>query len=328
MTYLSNYRKRVGVGNTSNSKDKLIFQAKRQFDKSLQYDPSALTLRVSEIDEVNISETTREIVVIVNDYSVNDQRSFDEKILLTRIEDNVDIGCYVAFDDSVWIVVFEEHNSIQSHKKFIMKKCNQILKYKYKGIVYDIPTVVKNLVQYSDGMQDIVYTSMPDAKRSITYGVNYITKNIDLGQRVMINRKSLYTVTHIDDFQYNATYTNHDGIASAIVVHTAASSLDDFENNLADNDDGLENLDFHIQGETNVMPGGKFRYNLSPAKYTDWTIEYIGKDKGYVSVSRSGDDCILDIRNDINLIGSKFKLVSLNSSNVSQTEKEIKVKGF
>ena len=56
-----------------------------------------------------------------------------------------------------------------------MKKCNQILKYKYGEVIYDIPVVVKNLVQYSDGMQDIVYTSMPDSKRSIIYGVNYIT---------------------------------------------------------------------------------------------------------------------------------------------------------
>ncbi|MGL5191666.1 MAG: hypothetical protein ACRC7S_18655 [Cetobacterium sp.] len=328
MTYLSNYRKRVGIGNVSNSRDKLIFQAKRQFEKSLQIDSSSLLLRVGEIDEVNISETTRKIQVIVNDYSMNDQRAFDEKILLTRIEDNVDIGCYVEFDDSVWLVVYEEHNSIQSHKKFIMKKCNQILKYKYQGIIYDIPTVVKNLVQYSDGMQDIAYTSMPDAKRSITYGVNYVTKNIDVRQRVMINSKNIYTVTHIDDFSYNATYVNHDGIANAIVVHTAASSLDDFDNNLADNDDELENLDFHIQGEDNVMPGGKFRYNLSPAKYTSWEIEYIGKDVGYASINRDGDDCILTIRSDMNLIGNEFKLVSLNGVNVSQAEKIIKVKGF
>ncbi|MGL5718478.1 MAG: hypothetical protein ACRCX2_36075 [Paraclostridium sp.] len=328
MTYLNNYRKRVGIGNVSNSKDKLIFQAKRQFEKSLQYDPSALLLRVSNVDEVNISNRTRKITVIINDYSPNDQRSFDEKILLTRIEDNVDVGCYVEFDDCFWIVVFEDHNSVQSHKKFTIRKCNQILKYKYKGVIYEIPVCVKNLVQYSDGMQDIVYTSMPDAKRSITYGVNHITKNIDLGQRVMINNKNVYSVTHIDDSQYNATYVNHDGIASAIVVHTASTSLDDFENNLADNDDRLETLDFHIQGENNVMPGGKFRYNLSPAKYTDWTIEYIGKDKGYVSVSRSGDDCILDIRNDIGLIGNEFKLISLNIANVKQADKVIKVKGF
>lgn len=328
MTYLSNYKKRVGLGGVSNTREKLIYQAKRQFEKSLQIDPSSLLLKVTNTDEVNISEDTREIKVIVNDYALNDQRAFDEKILLARIEDNVNIGCYVEFDGFIWLVNFEEHISVPSHKKFIMKKCNQILKYKYGEVIYDIPVVVKNLVQYSDGMQDIVFTSMPDSKRSIIYGVNYITKNIVLGDRLMLNKSGVYRVTHIDDFQYNANYDDHTGIATATIAHTAANNLDNFDDNLADNNDEVIDTKLHIEGLDNVMPSGKFKYNLSPAKYTDWTVEYIGKNKGYVSISRSGDDCILSIKSDISLIGSKFKLISLDVSNSSQAEKIIEVKGF
>lgn len=328
MTYLSNYKKRVGLGEVSNTREKLIYQAKRQFEKSLQIDPSSLLLKVTNTNEVNISEDTREIKVIVNDYALNDQRAFDEKILLARIEDNVNIGCYVEFDGFIWLVNFEEHISVPSHKKFIMKKCNQILKYKYGEVIYDIPVVVKNLVQYSDGMQDIVYTSMPDSKRSIIYGVNYITKNIVLGDRLMLNKSAVYRVTHIDDFQYNADYDDHTGIATAIIVHTATNNLDNFDDNLADNNNEVIDTKLHIEGLDNVMPSGKFKYNLSPAKYTDWTVEYIGKNKGYVNISRSGDDCILSIKSDISLIGSKFKLISLDVSNSSQAEKIIEVKGF
>lgn len=328
MTYLSNYKKRVGLGEVSNTREKLIYQAKRQFEKSLQIDPSSLLLKVTNIDEVNISEDTREIKVIVNDYALNDQRAFDEKILLTRIEDKINVGCYVEFDGFIWLVNFEEHISVPSHKKFIMKKCNQILKYKYGEVIYDIPVVVKNLVQYSDGMQDIVFTSMPDSKRSIIYGVNYVTKNIVLGDRLMLNKSGVYRVTHIDDFQYNANYDDHTGIATATVAHTAANNLDNFDDNLADNNNEVIDTKLHIEGLDNVMPSGKFKYNLSPAKYTDWTVEYIGKNKGYVSISRSGDDCILSIKSDISLIGSKFKLISLDVSNSSQAEKIIEVKGF
>ena len=35
MTYLSNYKKRVGLGEVSNTREKLIYQAKRQFEKSI-----------------------------------------------------------------------------------------------------------------------------------------------------------------------------------------------------------------------------------------------------------------------------------------------------
>ena len=240
MSYLYNYKQRVSLGEVTNTREKLIYQAKRQFEKSLQIDPSSLLLKVTNTDEVNISEDTREIKVIVNDYALNDQRAFDEKILLTRIEDKVNVGCYVEFDGFIWLVNFEEHISVPSHKKFIMKKCNQILKYKYGEVIYDIPVVVKNLVQYSDGMQDIVFTSMPDSKRSIIYGVNYITKNIVLGDRLMINKSGVYRVTHIDDFQYNANYDDHTGIATATIAHTTANNLDNFDLvDTADGDGGL-----------------------------------------------------------------------------------------
>ena len=328
MDYLYNYKQRVGLGGVTNAREKLIFQAKRQFEKSLQIDPSSLLLKVTNTDEVNISKKTREIKVIVNDYAVNDQRAFDEKILLTRIEDNVAIGCYVEFDGFIWLVNFEEHVSVPSHKKFIMKKCNQILKYKYGEVIYDIPTVVKNLVQYSDGMQDIVYTSIPDSKRSIMYGVNHITKNIVLGDRLMINKTGVYRVTHIDDFQYNANYDNHTGIASAIVVNTPINNLDKFEDNLANNNNEIVDTKLHIEGSDNVVPSGKFKYSLSDSKYTNWTIEYIGSNKDYISIDSSEVDCILSIKSDISLIGSKFKLISLDISNISQAEKIIEVKGF
>ena len=72
-----------------------------------------------------------------------------------------------------------------------MRRCNQILRYEHKGKIYDIPCVVKNLTQYSDGLQDIVYTSVPDSKRNITYSQNAITSNIKLGERFIINNKRL-----------------------------------------------------------------------------------------------------------------------------------------
>lgn len=328
MECINKFRKRNGAGGVNNTKDKTILEAKRNFERSLKYDPSSQVLRVTDVDEVNITNNTKQIPVIVNDYSDNDQKAFDEKWLLCRIGDNVDIGCYVEFDNCFWLIVFREHKSVRTHQKFIMKKCNQIVKYRFNGIIYEIPTVVKNLVQYSDGMQDIVYTSIPDAKRSVSFGVNYITKNIDLGQRLMINKKGVYKVTHLDDFQYNASYINHDGIASAIVVHTAISVKDDLENNVADNDDSIDIEQLYIDGSDNVIPSGKFKYKLSQSKYTDWEIEYIGNNKNYITLSRSGDDCILEVRKDMDLIGNEFKLISLNNANIMQAEKLIKVKGF
>ena len=328
MKALDNFRKRNSVGGVSNHREKLVFQMTKQFNRSLEEDPSSLDLRVTDVNEVNVSDSTKTIRVIVNDISNNDQKSFDEKWLLVSNEDNVDLGCYVEFDDALWLINFKESKSINSHRKFVMKKCNQIIKYKYEGVTYDIPVVVKNLTQYSDGLQDIVYTSMPDAKRNIMYGINVITKNIKLGQRVMINKSDVHRVTHIDDFQYNSSYDKHDGIATAIVVYTALRDTDDRDNNIADNEEDMSPIGFTIEGSDKVMPGGKFKYGLSEDKYTSWNIEYAGNEKGYVTLNRSGDDCILDIKSNMDLIGESFKLISLNNANIQQAEKEISVTGF
>lgn len=328
MECLNKFKRRVGNGGITDTRSRLNHQAKKKFERSLKIDPSAMDLKVTDVDEVNITENTKTIRVIVNDYSDNDQKAFDEKWLFTRIEDNVDVGCYVKFDDCYWLVNFKEHNSIKSHKKYIMKKCNQIVKYKYNGVTYEIPVVAKNLTQYSDGLQDIVYTSTPDNKLSLLYGVNHITKNIKLGQRVMINGTRVYRTTMVEDYQYNASYDGYDGIASAIVVFTALRDTDNKEDNMADNgeDDIVSGLS--INGAEKVMPGGKFKYKLSEAKYTDWEVEYKGNQSGYVTLNRSGDDCILDIKSDMDLIGESFKLISLNGVNLQQAAKEISVTGF
>lgn len=328
MECLSKFRKRVGANGVYDTRSKLTYQAKREFERLLKVDPCALDVKVTDVGEVNISDSTKTIRVVINDVSDNDQRAFDEKWLFVKYEDNVDLGCYVWWDKCYWLVSFKEHNTMDSYKKFIMKKCNQIIKFVHDGVIYEIPIVVKNLTQYSDGLQDIVYTSMPDNKLSFTYGINFVTENIMIGSRVMVNRHNPYRVTMVEDYQYNSTYDKEDGIASAIAVYTAMRDTDDANGNLADNN--IENSinGLTIVGMDSVMPGGKFKYSLSETKYSEWKIDYIGNKNGYVSLKRSGDDCILDIKADMGLIGSKFKLISLNGVNLPQTEKEIIVSGF
>ncbi|MGL4802036.1 MAG: hypothetical protein ACRC18_07195 [Cetobacterium sp.] len=328
MECLKLFRKRVGNNGVANASDLTRYEVGKEFKRMLTYDPCSIDLKITDVDEVNITENTKTVRVIVNDVSDNDQKSFDEKWLFIENEHNVHIGCYALFDDCIWLINFKEHNSIGAYKKFIMKKCNQIVKYKYDGVIYDIPVVAKNLTQYSDGLQDVVYTSMPDNKLSLAYGVNHITKNIKLGQRVMLNGTRVYRTTMVEDYQYNASYQKHDGIASAIVVFTPLRDTDDVENNLADNDDTVNVVGLNIVGSDKVMPGSKFKYGLSEARYTDWKIEYKGSKSNYVTLKRGDGVCTLDIRSDMDLIGESFKLISINGVNLPQCEKEISVTGF
>ena len=321
MSGMELYRKRVGSNGISSSKTRLIYEARKNFERSLKFDPSAMKVRITDTGEVNISENTRLVNCIINDISNNDQKAYDEKVLYVRYDENVGVGSYVEFDNFIWLVIFKEHRAANAYKRFTMRKCNQILKYKYKNEVYSIPCVVKNLTQYSDGLQDIVYTSTPDARRSITYSNNSVTSNIELGHRFIVNNRRTYRVTHIQDFEYKDSYELDNGIATCIAVHTALSDKDDTENNLAFN----ENVD--TNDDDIVMIGSKSTYKVDTDE-CNWEVEYTSTRKDYISIYPNGKVCTVDLDFDFDLNGEKFTLKALNLEGNVILEKDITVVGY
>ena len=323
MNYIDLYKNRVGVGGVSNSKTRLIYEARKNFERSLKHDPSSMTLKITDVGEVNISSRTKLVDCIVNDFSKNDQKTFDEKVLYVRHDENIGIGSYVEFDNFIWLIIFQEHRSANVFKGFIMRKCNQIIKYKYEDKIYDIPCVVRNLTQYSDGLQDIFYTSSPDARRSIIYSQNHITNTVKLGHRFLINNERSYRVTHIQDFEYQSGYNIKTGVTSCIAIHTSLVEGDDVENNLAYNE--IENID--ISKEDVLMIASSRTYTVDLDECT-WEVEYTSDINNYVKVSADKGICEISLDMDFDLIGEVFKLKALSLDDAVIFERNITVVGF
>lgn len=320
MSYIEIYKKRVGHSNITNSKTRLIYEARRNFERSLKNDPSSMTVKITDVGEINISDDTKLVSCIINDYSENDQKTLDEKVLYVRHDENVGIGSYVEFDNFIWLVIFREHRSANIYKSFIMRKCNQILKYEYQDKIYDIPCVVKNLTQYSDGLQDIVYTSTPDSRRSIMYSQNYITSNIELGQRFIINNKRTFRITHIQDFEYKEGYEVQDGISTCIAVYTSLRDDDDVENNIAYNENTAKKSD-------EIMIASSVSYKVDDNSCV-WEVEYTSNKTDYVDISSNEGICKITLDMDFDLIGETFKLRASSLDNTVIFEKDIMVVGF
>ena len=322
MNYIDIYKRRVGRSNIVDTKTRLIYEGRRNFERSLKNDPSSKSLRITDIGEVNISENTKIVSCIINDFSQNDQKAYDEKLLYVRHDENVGLGSYVEFDNFIWLVIFKEHMSADIYKCFTMRKCNQIVKYEYQGEVYEIPCVVKNLTQYSDGLQDIVYTSTPDARRSITYSQNYITSNIELGHRFLVNSDRVYRVTHMQNFEVKNGYGSEAGISTCIAVHTALRATDDTDNNLAHN----ESID-SSSNEDMLMIGSSTTYKVNNDECM-WIVEYTSNSSDYVKIEANKGICKISLDMDFNLIGETFKLKALSLNNRVIFEKDITVVGF
>ena len=322
MSCIGLYKKRVGSNGVTNSKTRLIYEARKNFERSLKHDPSSLNTRITDIGEVNISEDTKIVPCIINDFSANDQKAFDEKVLYVRHNENVEIGSYIEFDNFTWLAVFKEHRADDVYKSFIIKKCNDVIKYEYQNEIYEIPCVVRNLTQYSDGLQDIVYTSVPDSRRSITYSQNAITSNIKFGQRFIINKGNAYRVTHIQDFEYKISHDSKNGISTCIAVYTGLRGDDNVSDNLAYND--------NTSSETNtdiITLASSATYSVDTENCT-WKVEYTSKLSDYVKVSVDRGTCEITIDMNFNLIGETFKLKALSLNNKVIFEKDITIVDF
>lgn len=275
-SYISNYKKRIGLG-CSTPKEKRILQLRLSFKKYLKETPTCIEVPITDIDEVYITEDTKRAVVAINDITNNDKRSLDEKNLLVESDLNVDVGCYLFYDNCYWLTVFKEHKEMDTYKHFIIKRCNQFFNYKYKGQSYKIPISVDNLTLYSDGMADNKYTSVADTKRQLYYANNYITKTIDIDTRIMLTNKTVFRVTSINDFEYNGRETGADGLIKAICLQDALISKDDTINNIAynelsENDNVIIPFD-KIIGDEFINLGEENEYIIDYRRDVEWFLD-------------------------------------------------------
>ena len=275
-SYLENYRKRVLLG-TDNRREKLISQAERTFENQLKESPSAKRLKATLPGTIDILGNTHEIDCILLNITDNDIKSFDQKYLLVRKDENFDIGCYVEFDNAYWIAIFKEHRTLDTHKKFTLCKCNNIWRYKKHGVIYEIPIYTQNLSLYSDGLADNKYTSQEDGKVSIYYGENPITKAIEINTRLMIGNRLTFRITNINDYEFKSTHDGQCAIKS-MLLQTTVVDKDDLENNIAwNNDNELQEVEediLKIIGSNKAMLGSKKIYKCSKdIDNKTWEIE-------------------------------------------------------
>lgn len=138
--------KRKLLNNTNTLKEKETLELQWYFENiTLKTMPSVNHIQITDPNEYTITENTKYCDVILEDITNNDKKALDEKNMYTKISENVDVGCYIFFDNSFWLVIFKEHKTIADKKHFVIKRCNQFVNYKYKNELYKIPVSIENL---------------------------------------------------------------------------------------------------------------------------------------------------------------------------------------
>lgn len=307
MSYWDNYQSRVLKGATT-SKERITNDLEQTFEKYLNQSPTCIEVPISMPNQFpDLTKLNKELVSI-NDVSNNDKKSLDEKKLLTRNSLNIDLGCYLYYDNSWWLVIFKESKTINSYQKYIIRRCNQIIKYKYSGKVYDIPVSILNMTLYADGLQSNVYTTRQDAKRDVWYGSNEITNSIDIKTRLMLTRKTVFEVTHVNDFEYP-------GLIKVLVNQVESFDTDDNDNNVAWNPDDKDSsfeTTHKIQGNKFIYQGGKNTYKIDGLSTIEWLLK---ESSEYVTLINNSDGtCTIQASSLSQSIGTKVTLIARDKS--------------
>lgn len=316
-TMMKNYRKRVGLG-ADNQRQFTINEIERNFLDYLAVSPTSHRVQMTEPEEVEITKETQYVLCAINDITQNDKRALDEKKVLVPKDAKVDVGCYFFWDNCYWIIIFKEHKTLDTYKKFIARRCNQILNYKHKGIVYKIPVSIENLTMYSDGLADLKYTSQQDSKRMFTFGSNPITRTIIPNTRVMLTRKTVFRVTHINDFEFNGAYTGANGIIKTLVLQTTLLDEDDLVNNIAWNKNAEADVVIppsKIVGDSKIMIGGSKTYRVEDFNSETMTWVVSGNNDAFVTTINGDNTLTVKFSTNVNYTGESFtvKLVSLEN---------------
>lgn len=328
MDYITRYKKK-SQRNGKSQREKIINEGTRNFEKHLETSPSAFDVPLTTSDETCVSENTRIVRCLINNITLNDQRNLDEKYIHIPKGIKVRIGCYTKWDGQDWLLIFREHNSLDTHRTYVMRKCSQVFRYEHNETVYDIPVCVSNLTLYSDGMADTKHTSIPDSKREIKFGLNNITKNIQLGTRFMLTKKTVFRITHMNDFEHNDGHTGADGVVTAIGLQTTLNGEDDVVENIAHNPSKnvqVADSKDNIVGNSFIAIGcnSKFTTKKSSSS-TSWKLK---EDYSFAKiVSQNTKECVIKIDPNGRVIGEVIILELLSGGSITD-RKEIKINGF
>lgn len=325
--YFEKYRKR-------NLKDFNTIEEKERNDMINDFEfyltkeaRSAYEIQYTRPDELINKETNLHERMVIKDIADNDKSAFDEKYLVCRLECPVDVGSYIYWNKSYYILEFEEVISTMTHKKYTLRRCNEWFNIGYKGEIYRIPVNITNLTMYSKGIHDYKYISNLDAKRTVLVGANPITSSLRVGARLMGKDRQAYKITHKNDFEYTRREVPGDGLIKWLLLETTQLVEDDDDNLVAYNPfwDSSDKTG-EIEGNDKIHIGEDLTYKIQYDEEVNFELDF---DYGFCKITNANDkECTISVDLDFDIIGEVITLIAKNKNGETIDIKNITIRGL
>ena len=159
------------------------------FEEYLNASPNKKTITVNEVS----------YVVTIQDGSALDN-DIEDKIILSKISDEFNIGDIISWDNKTWLIYWKEIKTIKNCNRIKMQECNNILKYYKDYILYESPCIMSNssISKGNIKANESKFITLAADEYIVTCSNNVDNSHIDENTRFILNRKA-YQVVGIDD---------------------------------------------------------------------------------------------------------------------------------
>ena len=280
ISYFDVWKKRmISNGDIAQSR---LNNSKNIFNNSFKDDPSYRLGKLKKRN--NLNDETDLDTRIIN----NEENPLEKKIYL-RPDTNIEVGDYIIYPSIIYLVLKVENNLISPRAD--STKCNQLLKWMFKGNLYSTQSIVTNQTKYTLGMDVLVSgISEADSRFQVQLPYNNITKNIAIGQRFIFN-DGAWKVTQTDR-------VSEEGLYNLLLGQDSINpELDDVDNEIAGAFANKHTYTYDIPTSINVEKdksinlvysikdeiGKEFDYSLVTVKNTSNLIQ-VDNNKGVISI--------------------------------------------
>jgi hypothetical protein len=206
----------TGSGFSDRMRDRARDMLRRTFKNAITY---------KEIDKYNVDGT------ITNDFPIQISKSSNKmrkyKNFISHPDYPVGYGNVFKLSD-YFLIVTELNDSNQISDDGVMWKCNDVLKWKFDGTIYEQKCFIdKKGTTLSDSSENFTVLN----NKIITYAQSTDDiKNIDINQDFIFGNyfKTVYKLIDIDD-------SSKDGLLIMTMKRTQSSTSDNLTDNVADN---------------------------------------------------------------------------------------------
>lgn len=233
---------------------------------------------------------------------VNNDNNPLEKKIFVRPDTNVEVGDYIVYPDITYLVLEVENNLISP--RATSTKCNHLLKWMYKGELYECPAIVSNNTKYTEGIKtEVSGITEQSAMFNIQVPDMLKTKMLDSDQRFIINNMA-WKVTLPDR-------TNEGLLILTLGKSSKNNETDNFELGIADYYTVKHNYNTTCDNLISIKKGNNYNLiysftdNNQPIDSNLITIE---NTSNLISINKSTDGKITITGVDIGTGSFKVKL--------------------